>query len=131
MKNKLLLAILSIGLSGVAFAADTDMTMKNQSEEKPKQVRPEHHKGEHMKKHWEHADKDKDGAISKAEAAKMSEERFDKMDLNKDGKVTKEEMREFHQKHKQMKEHHNGPRSEGKPEHKGPPPAPEVKPEVK
>lgn len=44
---------------------------------------------------WSKADKDGDGAISKAEFLAQAEERFSKLDLNKDDKVTKEERKEF------------------------------------
>ncbi|MBL8382998.1 MAG: EF-hand domain-containing protein [Burkholderiales bacterium] len=54
---------------------------------------PRGERGERMKA----ADKDGDGALSKAEAEaagmKRLVENFDKLDANKDGKVTREEMR--------------------------------------
>ena len=47
---------------------------------------------ENMVKHW---DKDGDGAVSKAEwiAAGRPAERFDKVDANKDGKITVAELK--------------------------------------
>jgi hypothetical protein len=67
------------------------------------------HRGERMKA----ADKDGDGAISKAEAdaagLKGLSKNFDKIDANKDGKITREEMRTARAEHKGM---HKG-------EHKG------------
>lgn len=62
-----------------------------------------HHKSMHDKMHskmqerWKAADKDGDGALSRAEvdAAKMPmlSRDFDKLDANKDGKLTADEMR--------------------------------------
>ena len=45
--------------------------------------------------HWKDADKDGDGAISRAEAEAsmpMLNRRFDELDANKDGKITRDEM---------------------------------------
>jgi Ca2+-binding EF-hand superfamily protein len=66
-----------------------------------------HHKAMHdkfresmrdkMREHWKSADKDGDGALSRAEveAAKMQRlaRDFDKLDKNKDGKLTEDEIR--------------------------------------
>ncbi len=66
-----------------------------------------HHKAMHekfresmrdkMRDHWKSADKDGDGALSRSEveAAKMQRlaRDFDKLDANKDGKLTPDEMR--------------------------------------
>lgn len=50
-----------------------------------------------MREHWKSADKDGDGALSRAEveAAKMQRlaRDFDKLDKNKDGKLTEDEIR--------------------------------------
>jgi Ca2+-binding EF-hand superfamily protein len=62
--------------------------------------------------HGLQADKDGDGRVSRAEAtsagAERSSEWFDKLDLNKDGYVTQEEMKQArdtrHQMHGDMKE---------------------------
>lgn len=67
---------------------------------------PRHEKMlEHM---FEKDDLDKDGAISKEEFVKSSEERFTNMDADADGKVTKEEAKKHHEekraKWKEMKE---------------------------
>ena len=52
---------------------------------------------ERMREHWKTADKDGDGALSRAEveAAKMQRlaRDFDKLDKNKDGKLTPDELR--------------------------------------
>lgn len=56
-------------------------------------AKPEHHG---KKKHWEEADKDGDGALSKSEFLDQSEERFKKMDKDGDGKITKEERKAVH-----------------------------------
>ena len=52
---------------------------------------------ERMREHWKMADKDGDGALSRAEveAAKMHRltRDFDKLDKNKDGKLTPDEIR--------------------------------------
>jgi len=52
---------------------------------------------EKMREHWKSADKDGDGALSRAEvdAAKMQRlaRDFDKLDKNKDGKLTEDEIR--------------------------------------
>ena len=59
-----------------------------------------HHHGERMKA----ADKDGDGALSKAEVdgAKMTRlsKNFDAIDANKDGKITKDEMATYRKAHK-------------------------------
>jgi Ca2+-binding EF-hand superfamily protein len=53
-------------------------------------------RGDHLKK----ADTNGDGMISKAEAAAMPRlaKHFDEIDANKDGQVTADEMRAFHEK---------------------------------
>lgn len=63
-----------------------------------------------VKRHPSRFDKDGDGFISRQEAAgnKMLEKNFDAIDSNKDGKLSKEEIRAFHQskraQHKEKKE---------------------------
>ena len=51
----------------------------------------EHHGGKHGDRFFEKVDTDKDGKISKAEHQAKSDMMFTKMDANKDGFVTKEE----------------------------------------
>lgn len=91
--------------------------------------------GEHRQKRAERlkaADKDGDGAISKAEAdaagMKGLSKNFDKVDANKDGKVTREEMRNARAEHKgaHKGEHKGAHKGEQKGMHggdKGAPPA--------
>lgn len=50
-----------------------------------------------MERMFEKNDTDKDGAISKEEFIKSSEERFASMDADGDGKVTKEEAKKHHE----------------------------------
>ena len=40
-------------------------------------------------------DRDKDGAISKEEAPDRLKQNFDRIDTNKDGKASREELRKF------------------------------------
>lgn len=59
------------------------------------------HKAEHQAKaaeRFKHADTDGDGAISRAEAEKQAPrlaQKFDRIDANKDGKLTQEELRAY------------------------------------
>jgi len=72
-----------------------------------------HHKSMHeqmrtrMQEHWKAADKDGDGALSRAEVdaagMKMLSRDFNKLDKNKDGKLTHDEVREG-----MMMRHQNG-----------------------
>ena len=67
------------------------------------QTPPEPPKGDHAKKMHERlkaADKDGDGKISRAEAAAMPRlaKHFDEIDTNKDGFITKEEMKAHREK---------------------------------
>ena len=52
---------------------------------------------ERMREHWKNADKDGDGALSRAEVESAHMKRlsrdFDKLDTNKDGKLTEDEMK--------------------------------------
>lgn len=130
MKNKLLLTLLSLGMSGAAFASTITPPAPTAEVEKPKVERkcnPENaekqkcgpkygkHRGEHAKKFgklWEHTDTNKDGKISREEALNAAGEKFDKSDVNKDGFITKEEMKELHKNMK--KKAPKGPRGEGK-----------------
>ena len=112
MKNKLLLTLLTLGVSGAAFA-NSPVQSQSESAEKPKFERkcnPEGDKekcgprhgapgeGKHGKK-WEHLDTDKDGKISREEAQNAEKKRFEKLDKNKDGFISKEEAREGHRGH--------------------------------
>lgn len=60
-----------------------------------KMARPHHRHGHHMAQ----LDKDKDGAISRAEAAShpLLSKGFDTADTNKDGKLSKEELQATHE----------------------------------
>lgn len=51
----------------------------------------DHHGGDHKGKMLEKFDADGNGAISKEEFLKSSEERFSKMDADGDGEISKEE----------------------------------------
>lgn len=51
-------------------------------------------------------DLDGDGKISKEELLKHHEKMFDKKDLNNDGFIDKEEMQEMQEMHKKLKEKH-------------------------
>lgn len=76
MKKFLMLSVAAVALSAPAAFA-----------EEGKEGKPHHHKGDFLEK----IDTDKDGAISKAEFITFHEARFDEMDKDGDGKVTKEE----------------------------------------
>jgi Ca2+-binding EF-hand superfamily protein len=54
-------------------------------------------KGEKHMKMFEAQDTDKDGAISESEFQAFTKKRFDEIDGNKDGKVTKEEAKTHHE----------------------------------
>lgn len=92
-----------IGLSGLAHAGHHE---GGEAKEGHKQCKKG---GHHM---MEKYDMDKDGAISKEEIMKVTEERFTKMDADHDGKVTQDEAKAYyHAKHEAMKakmeEHHD------------------------
>ncbi len=53
-------------------------------------------KGDRGARMFEMQDTDKDGAISEAEHSAFTKKRFDEMDANKDGKVTKDEAKAHH-----------------------------------
>ena len=64
---------------------------------------PKEHRGDHAAKklaRFKAADKDGDGKISRAESAALPAiaKHFDEIDTNKDGYLTKEEMKAFHDK---------------------------------
>jgi Ca2+-binding EF-hand superfamily protein len=65
-------------------------------------------------------DKDGDHMISKEEAKGNSKllEHFDEIDANKDGKISKDEMKAFHEAHKGEKRGPDGKPHEGKPHDK-------------
>jgi len=66
-------------------------------------------KGKQHKQHrkFDDCDKEHTGALSFEEAKdcfpRMSKERFDAIDANKDGKITKEELKEFKSSQKKMR----------------------------
>lgn len=62
--------------------------------------RPKGDRGEKMQARLKAADKDGDGKISRAESAALPRiaKHFDEIDANKDGSLTHEEMKAFHQK---------------------------------
>ncbi len=96
MKNKLLLTLLALGVSGVAMA---NSPVPQESVEKPRGKMEQRHK-KHVEKMWSYGDKDKDGKISREEALAVANEKFDKADKNKDGFISKEEMEEVRNKMK-------------------------------
>lgn len=55
-----------------------------------------HHEGKGPDRYFEKLDTDKDGKISKAESVAAAEKRFNETDTNKDGFVTKEESKAHH-----------------------------------
>jgi Ca2+-binding EF-hand superfamily protein len=69
----------------------------------------DHHGGK-MGTHFEKADMDGDGRISKEEHIKMATERFEKLDTDSDGYISKEEMKskmsEWRDKVKEKKAEH-------------------------
>lgn len=89
MKTQLLTAAL-LGLL-VATASPAVFADHHKDHGNKKGMKTEHH----MK-----ADKDGDGALSYDEFINMKKERFNEMDANKDGKISKEEMREAHKKYR-------------------------------
>ena len=73
------------------------------------QTPAEHPKGERAHKMHERlkaADKDGDGKISRAEAAALPRiaKHFDEIDANKDGFITREELKAFHEKRVALKQ---------------------------
>lgn len=55
------------------------------------------HKGDRGARYLEKMDTDKDGKISRAEAVKAAEDRFDAGDADKDGFITADEMKAQHE----------------------------------
>jgi Ca2+-binding EF-hand superfamily protein len=70
----------------------------------PKPNGPSHHTRHDAEERWKKLDKDGDGRISRSEWQR-NEQAFDRMDADKDGFLTKEELRsaarEFREKHQQ------------------------------
>lgn len=60
---------------------------------------------EHFKKMFSHVDKDNDGQLSAEEFSSQGAGRFEKMDANSDGQVTKEEMKAHHKPDGHMGHH--------------------------
>lgn len=85
MKKYLVLSALA-----VAFAASPVLAGEHGKGDGPHHKKGSHH-GKMMEKMFEKDDLDGDGAISKEEFDKAGAARFDAMDGDKDGKVTKEE----------------------------------------
>ncbi len=74
MKSPLLVALLgtvAIGMTAPAVAGDR--------------------RGDRAERHWEEMDKDGDGTVTQAEARAAADERFERADVNNDGKLTKDE----------------------------------------
>ena len=129
MKPRLLLTAILFAFgaqSGVALAQTSPSTMPANANA------PQHAGGEHMKLFralWSNADTDKDGQLSKSEAAaaKLSQlsDNFDAIDANKDGKISEQELQQWmRSKHKGGHHDMKGemkPGSDGKP---GMPPPP-------
>ncbi|MEQ1519253.1 MAG: EF-hand domain-containing protein [Usitatibacteraceae bacterium] len=63
-------------------------------------------RGHHMHERMKAADKDGDGKISRTEAAAMPRlnKHFDEIDANKDGFITKDEMKAFREKRQAQKQ---------------------------
>lgn len=66
---------------------------------------------------FERMDVNKDGKITKDEARKMSEERFGKLDANKDGVITQDEAKAAHEKRREERAKKHGGKDH--PKHKG------------
>ena len=84
------LIVLSLFLSGTALAADD-------SPAAPLPENAKHRKGVKARMKFEDCDKDKAGALTFEQVQecfpRMTRERFDAIDANKDGKITKEEIK--------------------------------------
>lgn len=86
MKYVLGIALLALGLaSSAAYAEDAHAEKRSGGG------------------HFQKADTDGDGSVSKAEFMAQAEERFGKMDLNGDGTVTKDEVDAKKEEYKKMK----------------------------
>ena len=110
MKNKLLLALLSVTLGGAAFTANAQdvKPVDRAPEAKMERPMPKNHMGH---EHWM-----KDGKLSREDALKAAGERLDRADKNHDGVLTKDEMREAHKERMEKRmEHREKRRDEGKP----------------
>lgn len=94
---------LKIGLLGGVAALAMAMTVPALSHAEPG-------KGGHGGKLFEMADTDKDGAISQAEFRAGAEARFNKMDIDGDGVLTKEEVKAAHEKAREAFKAHRGER---------------------
>jgi hypothetical protein len=79
--------------------------------------------GDHGHAYFMRADTNGDGFISKAEWRTQSDKKFDEIDTNHDGKVSRDEMKAYHEAMREKrKEHHaehqaehGGPGSQGTP----------------
>ena len=80
----LIVSLLAIGFTGGALAQTTTPDAKKQKQEQKDKKRAQ------LEKNFKAADKNGDGALSREELAKNKEwtANFDKMDANKDGKIT-------------------------------------------
>jgi EF hand len=67
---------------------------------------PKGERAHKMHERWKAADKDGDGKISRAEAAALPRinKHFDEIDANKDGFITTEELKAFHEKRGALKQ---------------------------
>ena len=98
MKNsmkKVNIALIA-ALLGLSIGASAAFAQAPAPAEQPKGERA--HK---MQERWKAADKDGDGKINRAEAIALPRiaKHFDEIDTNKDGFVTREELKAFHEKH--------------------------------
>jgi len=94
IRNLLVMASLAGVLSASVFAAEEATPRQRPSPEQ----RAQHH--EQMKQRWNKLDANHDGKISREEAqqnAPKLAEHFDKLDANGDGQLTQEEMRQARQ----------------------------------
>lgn len=107
--NKFMLTAAAVfSLTASAWAQQPPASGRNPDPQRAEQMRAKHQ--ERMQEHFRRADKDGDGALSKAEAEaampRLAKD-FDAIDANKDGKITQEELRAYGAKHHaDWKRHH-------------------------
>ena len=98
--NLLALAALTLTIgTSAALAADTMAKGTTAKDGMTKDAMAPKH-GDKMDMMWSKMDINKDGMISKEEATAFHDAKFMEMDANKDGNVSRDEMKAFHEAHK-------------------------------
>ena len=103
--NKLLLRscaiLITVGSFSQAHAFFGKEKDKKETTEYCEKKHHKNYKGKHFEHMLEKMDSNSDGKIDKQEFLTKSEERFKFMDVNNDGLITKDEVKEHHKKMKE------------------------------